>query len=555
MSSDSQISNVLAIRLTKVMASVLLVEAVPLSGRMAKGAEWSTLFTAQDVRDHLSTVEGRAEALALCRKLGLSKVYVEAFRDGYQADRDTLIAARDFFAQSGLKVSGCVTTTQLGKPSTGWRIVACYTNHANQERLGAIFRFAAEIFDEIMIDDFFFTDCECSECAAAKGSLSWRAYREKLMLAMSRERVLGPARQAHPGAKVILKFPQWYDDFQNRGYVVEQETGLYDRIWVGTELRDPSSDTWGHKQQYEGFFIYRWLAEIGGAKTGGGWFDPYGTDPTYYLDQAYVSVLAGAPEILLFHYGALLGEYRAQAEALAARRPELDALGRLAMSWSGIPAYKPASSDPANEAYVFDRIGMLGIPLQPTGRFPEAARCALFTGHALEDKDFVLKLTRFLNFGGTALVSEHLAHRLNLDPRLLSTQAIELTKGQYVRTVQEGSGRLVVFSDALPRSVQVDAQNRIGQLTPDLREALGALRNVVAEFTVTTPDAPPRVAIFPIGGRVAMANFTELSVTCRLSGFEGKARKLRQAFATSGANVAADGATLHLPPHGVLVVE
>ena len=246
-----------------VHPALLLLGVLFLFPRTAAAVEWSTLFTAQDVRDHLSTAQGRADALDFCRKMAITKVYVEAFRDGYQPDAETLKTARDFFRQAGLKVAGCVTTTGIGKVSTGWDVAVCYTNRKNQERLEAIFRFAAGIFDEIMIDDFFFTDCECSECAAAKGSLSWRQYREKLMLEMSRDRVLGPARQVNPNVKIILKFPQWYDEFQNRGYIVDKETALYDRIWVGTELRDPSSDEWGHKQQYEGFFIYRWFAEIG----------------------------------------------------------------------------------------------------------------------------------------------------------------------------------------------------------------------------------------------------------------------------------------------------
>jgi hypothetical protein len=139
--------------------------SMPQSGR---AVDWSTLFTAQDVRDHLSTPEGRNQALEFCHKMGIIKVYVETFRDGYQADGQALQTARDFFRQAGLRVSGCVTTTGIGKPSTGWDVAVCYTNRKNQERLESVFRFAAGIFDEIMIDDFFFTDCECSECAAAK---------------------------------------------------------------------------------------------------------------------------------------------------------------------------------------------------------------------------------------------------------------------------------------------------------------------------------------------------------------------------------------------------
>lgn len=386
--------------------------------------------------------------------------------------------------------------------------------------------------------------------------MSWRQYREKLMLQVSRDYVLGPARQANPQVKIILKYPQWYDTFQERGYAVHQETALYDRIWVGMELRDPSSDKWEHTQQYAGFFIYRWLSEIGGEKNGGGWFDPYGTDPTFYLDQAYLSVLAGAPEVLLFHYGALISpEYHAQAEAFASRRAQLESLTKFVEGWSGIPAYKPPSSEPGNEPYIFDDIGMLAVPLVPAAKFPQNSRVALFTNHALEDTEIVTELVSFLKAGGTAFVSEGLAHRLSGDPRLPAKEPLELPKGKYLQTAELDGGKLIVFSDALPRLCYVDAQDRIAQPTPALREALEGLRNAVADFAPTSLDAPPRVAVFPLKGRVAVMNFTELTVSCRLTGMGGMISRQKKVFATPGALLGSDGVTLRLPPHALLIVE
>ena len=357
------------------LVTVFLFASMLFASRPAAAVEWSTLFTAQDVRDHLASQQGSQEALDFCRKMGITKVYLESFRDGYQAEEGTLKAARDFFRQAGLKVCGCVATTEIGKPSTGWQTAVCYTHRQNQERLESIFRFTAALFDEIIIDDFFFTDCECSECATAKGSLTWQQYREKLMMQMGRERVLGPAHAVNPHVKVIIKFPQWYDRFQERGYVPDQESKIFDGIWVGTELRDPASGQWGNKQQYEGYFIYRWLSEVGGSKTGGGWFDPYGTIPMLYLDQPLTTILAGAPEVFLFNYGTLTSpEYHAQADALAERgAPNTRSLPGFVSGWSGIPAYKPVSSDPGEEAYILDEIGMLGIPEAPTAHFPEGA--------------------------------------------------------------------------------------------------------------------------------------------------------------------------------------
>jgi hypothetical protein len=539
-----------------VLFTIFLLAAILLPARPVQAVVWSTLFTAQDVRDHLSTEQGRQEALAFCRKMGVTKVYIESFRGGYQAEEATLKAARDFFLQAGLKVSGCVTTVQIRKPSSGGHSWVCYTNRPTQERLEAIFQFTAALFDEIMIDDFFCTDCQCSECVVAKGSLSWDQFREKQMLQISRERIMGPAHAVNPHVKVIIKFPQWYDRFQERGYIPDKEAAIFDRIWVGTELRDPASDKWGNKQQYEGYFIYRWLTDVGGSKTGGGWFDPFGTTPTLYLDQPLTTILAGAPEAFLFHYGALISaDYRAQAEALAPKRVQYEKLATFVSGWGGIATYKPVSSDPGDEGYILDEIGMLAIPEAPTAHFPEGARAAILTTQALGDAELVPKLLRLLAAGATAFISQPLAHRLNGDPQLPTPAPLDLEKGQYLKTLEVGGGKLVVFSDALPHLTHVDGQNRVEQLTPELRTALEDFRRKVSDFTVTSLDAPPRVTVYPLGGRVAVVNYTELPVAIHLTGLAGMAHKLTQLYALDGAALAPDGATLRLPPHAAIVVE
>ncbi len=540
----------------QIALAALVFFVVSPSPAPGSSVRWSTIITAQTVRDMLSTPRGREQALQFCRRLHIKKVYVEVFRDGYEADLGTLATARNFFSRAGLAVSGAVATTQLGKPSTGWKIVACYTNRGNQQRLANIFRDAAGLFNEIIIDDFFFADCQCSECAAAKGSLSWPQYRKKLMLQVSREDVILPAREVNPHVRIILKYPQWYDKFQDRGYGVSAETKLYDRIWVGTELRDPSSQDWGHKQQYMGFFIYRWLHDIGGQKTGGAWFDPYGTNPTFYLDQAYVSILAGAPEVLLFNLGSLDSpQYSGQVNALVSRESNLVELSGLVSDWRGIPAYKPPSSDPGTEPDIFDEIGMLSVPLLPTSTFPAQAPVAFFADYALTDANFVPELAEFLNRGGTAFMSEDLAHRLNRDPRLPGSQHLELEEGKYFKSIGVEHGRIIVVSDAVLGLTYVDSKDRIEQPTPSLRAALFSLREAVRNYAPVSLDAPPRVAVFPMGRRVAVMNFTELPVACHLAGPGESGALLKQVFSTPGASLAGDHKRLLLPPHGLLVVE
>lgn len=391
---------------------------------------FSTLFTAQDVRRHLSSDDGLQQALQWCKQTGVTKVYIESFRDGYTAEKAALVKARETFRQAGFVVSGCVTPTQVGKSSTNWRnTISCYTDLPTQQRVREIFTYAAELFDEVMIDDFWFTDCSCSECDAARQARvvtvgdqkfpvtgdTWADYRSELMLQLSRLHVLAAGRQVNPRVAFIIKYPQWYDNFHVRGYDVVRETAAFDRIWVGTETRDYEDNRWGGTVQYEAYFIMRWLGGIGGDKCGGGWYDWLGTTEKTYLEQARTTVLAGARESMLFCYGGLQGSTGPKnVEALRKHIPRLLSTAAEVTKRKpiGLAAYKPPSSDPGKERYVYDFVGMLGLPLVPCHEFPTNAAAAFFPVHCLKDADFVAKLRAFLSAGKVALITDGLKARL-----------------------------------------------------------------------------------------------------------------------------------------------
>jgi hypothetical protein len=278
-----------------------------LANQRQKDQVFSTLFTAQSVERQLNTEAGIEQAIAWCRATGVTKVYVESFRDGLLAKEGNLARARDRFRAAGLEVSGCVTTTRMAKSSeVGWSMFPCFTCPETQEQLQRIFEYTARLFDEIMIDDFYCTACECADCQAARDQRSWAEYRLPLMQRMSAERVLRPARAVNPKVKIIIKYPQWYELFHERGYDLDWETREFDRIWVGTESRDMDDTRWGGCATYRPFWIMRWLGRIGGDKCGGGWYDPYGTHEDTYLEQARQTILGGARESLLFCYPSLL---------------------------------------------------------------------------------------------------------------------------------------------------------------------------------------------------------------------------------------------------------
>ena len=376
----------------------------------------STLFTAQNVRDHLGNDESIDKAVDWCKKTGVTHVFLETFRSRYTADRKTLEHAKRRFVESGFDVSGCVTTTQVGKISTGWNLISCYTKKGTQEQLQEIFEYTASIFDEIMIDDFLFTDCQCNECKMARGSSTWADYRCDLMVRMSRERILAPARAVNPNVQIIIKYPQWYDNFHNRGYEVLRQTADYEKIWVGTETRDYENERWGGKVQYEAYYIMRWLGLIGGLKTGGGWFNPYGTTENTYVEQARQTILADAKEMLLFCYGSLLRDTGpSNVRKLREEIPGLFELAALVRNKPirGIHAPKPPNSDAYNEQYVFDFVGMLGLPLVPDAEIRSDVEAAFFSVHALKDPEFPAKIKRMLADGKPVLITDGLASKLD----------------------------------------------------------------------------------------------------------------------------------------------
>jgi len=463
----------------------------------------STLLTAQDVRDRLSSDPGIDQAIDWCRKTGVTHVFIESFRDGYTADKQALSHAKARFAQAGFEISGCITPTKVGKDSTGWKGIGCYTDEPTQKRVQEIFEYAAAIFDEIMIDDFWFTDCECEPCQKARGERTWVEYRCDLMTRISRERILAPARAVNPKVKIIIKYPQWYDDFHNRGYEVVQETAEFDRTWVGTETRDPDNDRWGKKAQYEAYYIMRWLGGIGGAKCGGGWFDPYGTHEDTYVEQARQTVLADAKEMLLFCYGSLLRDTGpANVERLRTEIPGLFQLAALVRGkpLKGIAAPKPPNSDALNEQYVYDFVGMLGLPLVPTAEIRTDAKAMFLPVHALKDPQLPDKLKAMLAAGTPVLVTDGLAKKLPAP-------------------IAGDENLLVLKVGGKPASLLDLTRQQLKPIRDKLLAPLGV------RF-----DAPNKVALYLIGDHcVAIENFNNETISASL-GFRGSPTARKQAL-------------------------
>ena len=468
---------------------------------------FSTLIAADTVRKQMGDPASVAKAIEWCKATAITKVYIESFRNGVTADRETLVRARDAFREAGIEALGCVTTTKVGKVSTRWNLISCFTDPATQDHLREILSEAAGIFDEIMIDDFWFTDCACPDCNAARerrevrvggrtfavAGDAWWQYRCELMTQISRECVLAPAKAANPNVKVIIKYPQWYDRFHLRGYDIARESVDFDRTWAGTETRDYPGPFAGNVPQYEAYFVMRWISSFEPGKCGGGWYDPYGTTERTYVEQARQTILGGARESLLFAYGSLQQKTGPRnVEVWREHVPEFfDVAAEVARREPiGVAAYKPANSQHLKEPFVFDFLGMIGIPLVPCHEFPTDAPAAFFSTHALGDAQLVPQLSRYVSHVRPILMTDGLFERLPMQVDL---------EQYHIRHIPIGADLASLL--ALPQE-QLDA----------IREPL------LAPFGLKL-KAPANVAFYPFAdGSWVLENFNDADVAVELNG-------------------------------------
>lgn len=342
----------------------------------------------------------------------IDKVYLETYRSNEFIDRDKILELKGFFESRGIKVSGGITTTggndhdEFGFHRDEFGFVSlCYTNKEHRDRIRKVVEMTASIFDEIIFDDFYFTNCKCESCINAKGNSSWSEFRLKLMREVSEELIVGPAKKINPRVNLICKFPNWYECFQETGYNLEDNPRIFDMIYTGTETRDPLY-TQQHLPKYLGYFIMRYFENVKPGRNGGGWFDTFECrgNLNYYVEQAYMTLFSKPREVTLFCLGALLDRRWSIFTPLAGYALEdVDGfLGQLGNP-TGTACYIPYHS--TGEEYLHDYIGMLGIPLEPYPSYPEGAGRIFLTESAAKDEKIISKVDKSLRDGSDVIVT------------------------------------------------------------------------------------------------------------------------------------------------------
>ena len=366
----------------------------------------TVVYIPAEVADRLTEAKLASDWAWIEKYVGLDKVYMETHRGGVDVEARKLRTIKDFLESKGVEVSGGITTTiddfegaEPGKQRLFGTF--CYTDPAMRKRLREIAEYTAGFFDEIILDDFYFTNCTCERCIREKGERDWVTFRRELMREVSEDLVVKPAKAVNPKVKMVIKYPNWRESYHFAGYVPEVQRDIFDATYTGTETRSPQY-TDQHLPEYLSYSLVRYMENAWPGRNGGGWFDTYACwSVDRYLEQAYLTAFAQAKELMHFQWSDLIENPLLAPMGLQLTKIDelMEGIGRPC----GVPVYVPFAS--SGENHLEMRFGMLGLPIEPTPFFPSEAKSMLLTESALADGNIIDKLEAYVREGGSAVIT------------------------------------------------------------------------------------------------------------------------------------------------------
>ena len=342
----------------------------------------------------------------------VGRVYLENFRGNQWCDKDQLIRARDYFASIGIDTAGGITTCAADGKKDGF-VSLCYSDEEDRKKLKKAVIMNAEVFDELIFDDFYFVNCRCDKCIENKGDRTWSEFRLAQRKEVTENLVMKPAKETNPNINVIVKYPQWFEDFNECGYDLATDTDMFDSIYTGTETRNPTYC----QQHLPKYLSYTTMRLYGSDHPGcnlGGWFDCFETsyNITSYLEQFYLTMFAKSPEAMLFCNASFMydPQFKVYAAVVGKAMDDLDSYMDKLGNPVGVMAYHPSYGRGENNLHSY--LGQCGIPMEPTLIYPENAKDVFLAESAVDDKDIVKKMKASLKNGANVIVTSGFVRRL-----------------------------------------------------------------------------------------------------------------------------------------------
>jgi len=369
---------------------------------------------------------------------------------------------KKFFTDRGIKVSGGMgLTANEGNSFQSFD----YSSQVDRDRIKEMSEFTGRHFDEIILDDFYFSNNKGDDAIAAKGSKSWTQFRTELMDDVSKNLIIAPAKAVNPKCHIIIKYPNWYESFQGLGYDLAVEPKLFDAIYTGTETRGAEGGQ--RLQSYQSYLQTEYFCRIKPGGNQGGWID--GGGDARYAEQFWDTLFARVPEIMLFNSQQIMNGARGGAGdtdtnsvlfGVMAPIPQPDGstftptmtaryggfsadlldrfMGKLGKP-IGIPTYKPCNS--VGEMYLPTYLGTVGVPIDLVPDFPTATNgTILLTAASKFDPNLVAKTKEFVQKGGRAIATTGLIEALG-EKGFQDIAEIEVTGHRVLATGFGGGGR------------------------------------------------------------------------------------------------------------------
>ena len=417
-----------------LFSAVASVMALSIQAGKYQNFKVSTYIRAQDVARMADDKFLNQTWETVSTQVDLDKIYLETHRDAFTVDEKTMLKVKKFFLSKGLEVGGGLTYTR--SEPTDFETYS-YARADERQIVKEVAEYTAKLFDDFILDDFFFIDLKNDDEIAAKGNKSWTEYRLRLMADAGRELVVNPAKKVNPKVKVIVKYPNWYDHFHGLGFNLEEEPAYFDGIWTGTETRDPASAQ--HLQNYLSYNVVRYFDNIAPGKNGGGWVDAGGINMSMdrYAEQLHLTMLSKTPEIILwnymqlyevkitpqmrakwqeagvsFNYDEMVAPFTKNGKSITpttmARfasvtlRQTDQLIGKLGKP-IGLASYKPYHS--SGEDFLQNYLGMIGLPMDMYPQFLTDKQQILLTQQAAKDPQIVEKIKTQLKKGGDVIIT------------------------------------------------------------------------------------------------------------------------------------------------------
>ena len=351
------------------------------------------------------------------RFMHVEKFYIETHRDLVVADKETVLKAKSYLESRGIEVAGGIT---LVRSEPDHFRAFCYSDPEQRKQVHDIVTFTASLFDEIILDDFYFTNCKCDLCIQQKGDRTWADFRMKQLTDFARTEIVEAAKAVNPKVKVIIKYPNWYEHFHYLGFNLEEEPLFFDGIYTGTETRD-GNVSHQHLQPYQSYGIMRYFENIAPGRNGGGWIDPYGRNHLdRYGEQISLTAFAKPKEITLFAIHVITDEMLRSDGTTGIMSPVAPVAGYVLEKADhilphlgnpvGIPAYRPYHS--VGEDFLHQFLGMTGLPIEMVPSYPEDAHTILLTQGCAKDTGIVEKIKKSLSEGKNVVITSGLAKAL-----------------------------------------------------------------------------------------------------------------------------------------------